>query len=234
IKEHHFKADIDAIIKASNRHTKLIFIANPNNPTGSWLTRDETLRLIHSIAPHTLLVIDEAYGEYAFDDPDIIGYQSALELVDQYPNLCVLRTFSKIHGLAGLRVGWGYASRDIINTLNRARSPFNLSTVAGWVASHAVSDDEHVEKSRLTNRTQQKRLQNGLQTLGIDSLQSAGNFILADFKTPERADLCVKKLLTQNIFIRSMRAYDLAQYVRISCGVEQQQKTLLQTLKNLL
>ncbi len=230
--EQGLKTDINAFNKAINKHTKAIFIANPNNPTGSWLTKEEIYLLVESTPPNCLLVIDEAYAEYAIDDPDISGYQSALDMVESYPNLCVLRTFSKIHALAGLRVGWGYMSSNIAQNINRVRSPFNITSISQGAAAQAITDTIHIKQSREHNRQERKRLTTALNEMGFQVKPSGGNFILADFKTQKNAQSCSAYLTDNHIFVRQMQAYGLAQHLRITIGLREDNEQLLRCLKD--
>ncbi len=161
-----------------------MFLANPNNPTGSMLPYDEVARLRAGLPPEVLLVLDSAYAEYV-ERPD---YDPGIKLVDAADNTVMLRTFSKIFGLGGMRIGWGYAPPAVIDVFNRVRSPFNVSIAAQAAAIAALAEPGWVEKGRAHNAEYRPKLAAGLQAAGIKVWPSEGNFVLADFATPERAE----------------------------------------------
>ncbi|MEM7072101.1 MAG: histidinol-phosphate transaminase [Pseudomonadota bacterium] len=228
------KLDVDAMLDMAGPRTKIVFIANPNNPTGSWLGHDDIIRLVEHLPPRCLLVIDEAYGEYAQGDPMAPNYRTALDLALHYPNLCVLRTFSKIHGLAGLRVGWGMMPEKIIQTLNRARSPFNVSSLAQIAAIAAIKDQDHIDHSRQINRDQRDRFSQRLHEMGIETLPSIGNFVLARFADEQRANACHSWLEKQHIHVRPMQAYGLRSDIRITVAIQSELDRLLDQLQAFL
>lgn len=227
--EHNLTTSVDEILGKVNSKTKLIFIANPNNPTGSFIAKPEIKRLIDNIPEDILLIIDEAYAEFALAEK---GYNSTIDMVDDYNNLCVLRTFSKIYGLAGLRVGWGYFPAHVTDVLHRVRGPFNVNSMAQIAAMAALSDDEFIEKSIAHNKKWLQYLVNELKDMGVKTCPSAGNFLLARFgKNAEEIRL---KLRKNGIFIRQMGAYSLPEYLRITVGLEDENKALCSFLAKII
>lgn len=206
--------DIDALIAAATPATRLIFVANPNNPTGTMVPLAELERLALAV-PQALVVIDAAYAEYAGDD-----YDGGAELAGRLPNVVMTRTFSKIYGLGGLRVGWGYASRDVIDVLNRIRGPFNLSQPALDGAEAAVRDRAHVDHARSENERLRGWLAAALAERGVPSDASYGNFILARFDDAATADACDAALKQDGIIVRKVGGYGLPNCLRITIGDE--------------
>lgn len=226
VPEPELVADVDGILRSVRNTTRIVFLANPNNPTGSWLPATELARLAKRLSPRVLLVIDAAYAEYQ-TDPD---YQDGHRLVEECDNVVMLRTFSKIHGLAGLRVGWAYGSSSIVEVLHRVRGPFNTSVVAQAAAAAAIGDDEHVQKSVEENSHQRTRLTEGLTGLGLAVMPSAGNFVLARFESDDAAAAADAALRSQRIFVRGMAAYGLADCVRITVGTGKAVDAVTETL----
>lgn len=204
--------DVDAILAACNDKTKLVFVANPNNPTGTMIGGNDLARLADGLPAQTLLVIDGAYAEY------VEGYDGCARLVDQRDNVVMTRTFSKIYGLGGMRVGWGYGPQHVIDVLNRIRGPFNLSTPAMAAAEAAVRDTEFVERCRADNATQRAWLAEALAEIGVPSDTSTANFILARFADAEEAIACDKYLKEQGIIVRLVTSYGLPNCLRITVG----------------
>ena len=192
-----FHYDLDALKKLLGRKTKVVFLANPDNPTGSWFSEKDLLPFLDAAPKDTLVVLDEAYAEYV----DAPGYQDSLALRKKYPNLVVLRTFSKIYGLAGLRVGYGLARPDLVEYLDRVRAPFNVNHVAQAAAAAALGDTEHVARSRALVLEQRPVLSARLAELGATVVPSQGNFVLADFPgRPSKA--LFEDLLREGVVMR--------------------------------
>lgn len=225
--ETNLKADVDAILSSVSENTKIVFLANPNNPTGSYLPWSEVARLHSSLPENVLLVIDEAYYDYV-EYPD---YKSGITLANSTSNVLVTRTFSKAFGLAALRLGWAYGSAEIIDALNRTRGPFNLTgpTLAAGIA--AVGDDEFLSNSVRFNNSELKRLQEALTGIGLKVYPSAGNFILVDFDTQERASSADEFLRVNGISVRAMGAYGLSNCLRISIGLEEANDAVIKNLE---
>lgn len=207
-------ADVDAILEACSEKTRLVFIANPNNPTGTMLSNREVTRLADGLPAGALLVLDGAYAEY------IEGYDGGASLVDKRNNVVMTRTFSKIYGLGGLRVGWGYGPANVIDVLNRIRGPFNLSSSAIAAAEAAVRDTAFVDKCRTENARMRKWLTNALLPLGIQCDVSQANFILARFADEAEAEACNLALANEGLIVRQVEAYGLANCLRITIGDE--------------
>ena len=205
--------DIDALIAAATPQTRLIFVANPNNPTGTMIGLPELERLARAV-PQAILVIDAAYAEY------VEGYDGGAELATRLPNVVMTRTFSKIYGLGGLRIGWGYGSRDIIDVLNRIRGPFNLSNAALEAAEAAVRDREHVARCQAENARMRAWLAEALAEKGVPSDTSTANFILARFADVETASACDRALQAEGLIVRQVAGYGLPHCLRITVGDE--------------
>jgi histidinol-phosphate aminotransferase len=214
VQERERTADVDAILAACNRRTKLVFIANPNNPTGTMISAAEIARLAESLPPQALLVLDGAYAEY------VEGYDAGAALIDQRDNVVMTRTFSKIYGLGGLRIGWGYGPKHVIDVLNRIRGPFNLSTTQLETAEAAVRDQDFVAKCRTENTRMRSWLANALAEVGVPSDTSMANFILARFASQEEAEACDAFLQKQGLIVRRVAGYKLPHCLRITIGDE--------------
>lgn len=206
--------DVDAVLAAITEKTRLVFIANPNNPTGTMLGGNELRRLAAGVPQSALLVLDGAYAEFAED------YDAGLSLVDEFPNVFVTRTFSKLYGLGGLRVGWGYGRREIIDVLNRIRGPFNLGEGQMAAAIAALNDAEHVEKSVSENARLRVWLREALAAIGVPSDPSHANFLLARFASPELANGADAQLQADGVIVRRVGGYGLPNCLRITIGDE--------------
>lgn len=206
--------DVDAILDAVSEQTRMVFIANPANPTGTMLPEDELRRLIENLPAHVLLVHDGAYTEFAE------GFDGGASLVDAYPNVVMTRTFSKIHGLGGLRIGWGYAQREVIDVLNRVRQPFNLSQPQLAAAEAAIRDVEYTAWCQTENARWRAWLRDELVQLGIGCDESFANFVLARFADPTEAEACDKALREDGILVRRVGGYHLPECLRITVGDE--------------
>jgi histidinol-phosphate aminotransferase len=206
--------DVDAMLAACTDKTRLVMLTNPGNPTSTMIGMAEIERLAEGIPPKCLLVIDSAYAEFAGD------YDGGARLVEMRDNVVMTRTFSKIYGLGGMRVGWGYAPRWIIDVLNRVRQPFNLSTVALAAAEAAVRDQAWVTKCREDNARLRAWLAEALAGFGVPSDTSMTNFVLARFGSVDEATACNDYLLSQGIIVRPVPGYGLPEALRITVGDE--------------
>jgi histidinol-phosphate aminotransferase len=206
--------DVDAILAACNRRTRLVFVANPNNPTGTMVGQSELRRLAEGLPPQALLVLDGAYAEY------VEGYDAGAALIAERDNVVMTRTFSKIYGLGGLRVGWGYGPKPVIDVLNRVRGPFNLSTAALAAAEAAVRDRAWVARCRTENARWRDWLARTLAEMGVPSDISTANFILARFADAAEAEACDAHLRAEGIIVRRVSAYKLPHCLRITVGDE--------------
>jgi histidinol-phosphate aminotransferase len=177
--ELELRVDVDAMLARVTSKTRIVFVANPNNPTGTWISRGQLRRLHAALPAHVLLVIDSAYAEYMRDS----DYEAGAKMVEEFPNVVMTRTFSKAYGLAGLRVGWAYCPHSVVDVLNRVRGPFNVSVAAQRAAAAAVRDREHLERAIAHNAHWRAWLTAELRALGLDAGDSAGNFLLVPFRS---------------------------------------------------
>ncbi len=206
--------DVDALLAAVTKRTRLLFIANPNNPTGTMIPLSEVERLAQKLPRHVLLVLDGAYAEYAD------GYDGGAALVDARENVVMTRTFSKLYGLGGLRVGWGYGPQHVIDVLNRVRGPFNLSNVQLDVAEAALGDAAHITRSVSENARLRDWLADRLTGLGVPTQKSHANFVLGQFRDAEQAAACNAALLGEGLIVRQVASYGLPDCLRITVGDE--------------
>ncbi len=216
--ERNLAADVDAMLAAVSPRTRIVFLANPNNPTGSLLPQNEVRRLRAGLPPDVLLVLDAAYAEYV----ERRDYDPGAELVDAGDNTVMTRTFSKMFGLGGMRLGWCYAPAAITDVLNRVRSPFNISLAAQAAGIAALAEPGWVEAGQRHNAEQRAALTNALQDAGIKVWPSEGNFILADFGTPDAAAGADAALRARGVIVRAMNGYGLAHCLRISVGTAEE------------
>lgn len=221
VNDDNFGHDLTAMQQAVDETTKIILIANPNNPTGTWSNFKGILNLLNSVPKNVIVVIDEAYAEYI----DTAGYESCIPYLNDYPNLVVTRTFSKIYGLAGLRVGYSLSSPEIADLMNRVRHPFNVNNLAIQAAVIAIKDTEHVERSRQMNNEQMLFLKREYQNLGLNVIDSIGNFITVEF--PGVAGDLFEYLLRRGIILRPLGPYQMPEFLRISVGTPEQNEQLL-------
>jgi histidinol-phosphate aminotransferase len=231
-RESELTADVENILASVTERTKVVFLANPNNPTGTYLPIDEVRRLRERLPSHVLLVLDAAYAEYVRRN----DYEAGLELVATTPNTVMTRTFSKIHGLAGLRIGWAYCPEDVASALNRMRGPFNLSTPAIAAGTAAIEDTAHMEASAAHNDTWLAWLESEIPKLGLRVTPSVGNFLLIHFGTNPRhgAAACDAFLKSQGIILRRVAGYGLPDALRITVGTEEENKKVLAALAQFL
>ena len=231
--ETNLTTDVDALLAAVTPKTRLVFVANPNNPTGTSLPLDELKRLHAGLASDVLLVIDAAYAEFVSAN----DYEAGVELVSSFKNVVMTRTFSKIYGLASLRVGWAYCPAAVADGLNRIRGPFNVSAPAIAAATAAMKDGNFTDKARTHNDTWRPWLEEQLAGLGMIVTPSVGNFVLARFapnKTEngqaETANAAEAYLADRGIFVRNMAGYGLPDALRISVGSEDGNRAVIKTL----
>ncbi len=226
VPERDLTADVAAILAAVSPATRLVMLANPNNPTGSMLPRGGLERLQAGLPPGVLLVIDAAYAEYV-DRPD---YDPGIALVDAGENTVMTRTFSKIFGLGGLRLGWAYGPPAIIDVLNRVRPPFNVSLPAQQAGVAALAEPDWVETGRAHNRAERTRLAEALTGYGIRVWPSEANFVLADFGTAEAAQAADAALRQRGILVRAMASYALPHCLRITVGTAEENGLVIDAL----
>ena len=218
VPERDLTADVDAILAAVTPATRLVFLANPNNPTGSMIPTAQTNRLRAALPPSVLLVLDSAYAEYV-DRPD---YDPGTALVEATENTVMTRTFSKMFGMGGLRLGWAYAPVAIVDLLHRVRGPFNASVAAQEAGVAALAEPGWVETSRTANAAERARLAAALRAAGILVHPSEANFLLADFTTTARADEADAHLRRRGIIVRRVAGYGLPTCLRITVGLPEE------------
>ncbi len=223
-----FGHDLIALSKCITDATRVLFIANPNNPTGTWLKRDELKAFIEKLPSHVIVVVDEAYFEYVTE----AEYPDAVQWLPQNPNLLVTRTFSKAYGLASLRVGYGVCQPELADVLNRVRQPFNVNSLAQTAALAALQDDAHLQKSVSTNTEGLRQLETGLTQLGLDFIPSVGNFISVN--TGRDAGAVYEALLHEGVIVRPVANYGMPNYLRISVGLAEENLRTLEALGKVL
>jgi histidinol-phosphate aminotransferase len=216
--ERNLTTDVDSLLAAVTPETTIVFVANPNNPTGSLLPQSEMERLRAGLREDILLVLDSAYAEYVEAD----DYDAGAKLVDAGENTIMLRTFSKIFGLGGMRVGWGYGPPAVIDAINRVRGVFNVNLVAQAAALAALAEPGWVEMSKAHNTLWRAKLAAAMERAGVTAHPTEGNFILADFATAPRAAAADALLKTRGIIVRAMGAYDLPHCLRVTVGTEEE------------
>jgi histidinol-phosphate aminotransferase len=210
------RVSVEAILGAITERTRVILVTNPGNPTGTRLTDAELARLTQAVPEHIALVLDAAYAEY------VAGFDGGASLVGDRPNLLMTRTFSKIYGLGGLRIGWGYAAREMVEVLTRIRQPFNLSGVQLAAAEAAIRDRVWVERCAALNAEQRARLTGALRQLGLSCDESETNFVLARFASPAEAQAAHGALAEDGIIVRPVAGYGFPEALRITVGTAEQ------------
>jgi histidinol-phosphate aminotransferase len=223
-----FGHDLEAFARSLRPDVSLIFIANPNNPTGTFLTADPVEAFIARVPPHVIVAYDEAYYDYM--DPALRG--DARRWLEKYPNLLVCRTFSKAYGLAGLRAGYALSSPEVADLLNRVRQPFNNNSLALLAAEVALADQEHVRRSVELNNRERARLTREITALGPRVLPSQANFVAVDFG--REAKPIHQGLLEKGVIVRPMASYALPNFLRVSIGTEAENDRFLSALKDVL
>ncbi len=223
----NFAHDLDGFLKAITPKTKLIFIANPNNPTGTLIHKDALHAFIHAVPHHVLILLDEAYDEYLSAE-----HQSeAISWLAEFSNLIISRTFSKAYGLAGLRVGFGLMHADVADILNRVRQPFNVNAIAQAAAVASLADDDFVARSYAANTAGMVQITQGLTKLGLSYIDSYANFV--SFKI-ENAALINQKLLQNGIIVRPIANYEMPDYLRVSIGLFSENAKFLEVLSKII
>ncbi len=227
----NYEINTQEILKEINKNTRIIFFANPNNPTGLIIEKVDLINMLKKIPSRIVVVIDGAYAEYVTDKK----FSDGLDLVNQFPNLIITRTFSKIFGLAGFRIGWAYSSKFIIDIMEKIRGPFNVNQVAQKAGSMILQNRDFFEKSILHNNKWKKWTIENLNNLGLKTLLSHGNFLLVQVNIKNiTAKQIVKRLEGYGIKIRYMEGYNLKNHVRISIGLGKDLKELIKYLKIIL
>lgn len=219
--------DLEAMLAKVTDRTKVIWVCNPNNPTGTIVSAEALTTFLDSVPKHVMVVLDEAYAEYVTD----LSYSNGIELLNNYPNLVVLRTFSKIYGLAALRIGYGVASPEIINLINQVREPFNTSRVAQAAALAALGDQEYVQNCRNLNSNGILQLQGEFKRLGLEAFPAHGNFIMVNVRKP--AVEVFDSLLRKGIIVRAGHSR-YPSYIRVTVGSTEQNESFITALEQVL
>lgn len=220
--------DLDGFLAAINAKTKLIFIANPNNPTGNFLSHDEIAAFLANVPPQVLVVLDEAYTEFTEPNKRV----NSFELLQKFPNLIISRSLSKAYGLAGLRIGYAVSNPEIADLLNRVRQPFNCNSLALASAVAVMNDDEFVKKVAENNRLEMARYEAFCTAQGLEFIPSSGNFITIDFKRP--AAPIYDALLREGVIVRPIAGYGLPNHLRISIGLPEENDRFFTALLKVL
>jgi len=230
--ETNLTVDVDQMLSLVTDKTKMVFIANPNNPTGTYLPIDELRRLHSALPKHVILVLDAAYAEYVRKN----DYEAGIELVSSNENVVMTRTFSKIYGLAGLRLGWLYGPEHVLDALNRVRGPFNVNAIAIAAGVAAIKDKAHIETSVEHNQIWLEKLSTEFEQLGLEVTPSVGNFLLITFPTDENknADAANEYLLSKGFVLRKVGSYGLPKSLRMTVGTEEANMGVLNALKEFM
>ena len=221
--------DLDAMLAAITDKTRLMFIANPNNPTGTWVNSSRLRAVLEQVPEHVIVLVDEAYFEYGEPVDD---YPDASQWLGDFPNLIVTRTFSKAYGLAALRIGYALSHPDVANLLNRVRQPFNNNQLALVAAETALADGDYIKKSIDVNTTGMEYLVKSFDDMGLEFIPSLGNFICVDFE--QDADPIYQELLKAGVIVRPVANYGMPRHLRISIGTESENKKFVHELGRIL
>jgi len=231
VKEKNYKVSIDEILKKVTDKTKIVFIANPNNPTGTYLSKQEILRLREKLRSNILLVIDDAYFEFMNKD----DFSSGLEIFKNSANVFITRTFSKIYGLAGLRLGWGYASKEIIDSMYKIKPPFNVNRTALAVGVEAIKDSEWTQQAIKHNLVWTKKIFSVLKENNIETNIPTANFFLMNFdKAKVNAEEAFETLISKRLILRKMDQYKISNSLRLTIGDEVANEHFIKTIKDIL
>jgi histidinol-phosphate aminotransferase len=225
-----FGHDLQAMAAAIESDTKIVFVTNPNNPTGTWNPADELIEFLDAVPEQVLVLLDEAYFEYVKVD----DYLSGIGLLNRYPNLVVARTFSKAFGLAALRVGFGVSSPELAGIMNRIRLPFNVNSFAQAAALAALKDEAHLQEAVATNDRGMALITSELESLGLEYIPSAGNFLSFKVPTGVSAHELYEQMLALGVIIRPIASYGMPDYLRVSIGTDAENRTFLTALKKVL
>jgi histidinol-phosphate aminotransferase len=223
----YYGHDIKGMVRAIDEKTRILFVVNPNNPTGTYIHDRDFHYLMESVPPHVLVVVDEAYAEYITQ----ADYPCTLSYLPKYPNLIITRTFSKAYGLAGLRLGYSISSAAIADILNRARLPFNVNIMAVKSGCAALKDREHVEKTIALNKIGMQQCINELAQFKLNIIPSIGNFITIEV---DDAQNLYQKLLLEGVIVRPLAAYHLPKHIRVTIGTFEQNERFLRTIYKLI
>ncbi len=232
IPEDNLKMDVDAVLARVTGQTRLVYVANPNNPTGTYLSADELKRLHAGLPASALLIVDAAYAEYVGKN----DYDAGFEMVEDFDNVVLTRTFSKVYGLASLRVGWAYCPQHVAETLHRVRLPFNVNIVGQRAAIAALEDRAHTDQSIRHNEKWRDWLTKNIRSLGLGVTESAGNFVLIRFPTtPEKTAEDADRFLTsRGLILRKLKSYKLPDCLRLTVGTEEANLAVFEALSQFI
>lgn len=225
---HRYQFNVDEILSAVTDRTKLVYICSPNNPTGTYISKSEVEKLLDLLPNHILVVFDSAYSHFATNE----DYTDGLEFVRSGYPLIVLQTFSKIYGLAGLRVGFGAAPESIIKSILGVKEPFNVNSIAQAAAAAAITDEVHVEHSKQANTEGREQLYKALTEIGLPYIESMGNFVLVEFGS--RAKKVYEELLKQGVIVRYGGIWGMLEYIRISIGTHEENSILIEAIRSIV
>tara|TARA_B100000029_G_scaffold515480_1_gene622680 strand:+ start:1757 stop:2869 length:1113 start_codon:yes stop_codon:yes gene_type:complete len=217
--------DLKGMQDSIDQDTRVIFIANPNNPTGTWVSKNDLESFLVSVPEHVLVVLDEAYFEYVQEE----SYPNGVDLLEHYPNLIITRTFSKIYGLAGLRVGYSVSSPEIAEILNRIRQPFNVNSFGYAAAIAVLENDTFVRESCELNQREMVKITKELKRLNLSWIPSVANFLAIDLQRP--ADPIVQHMLQNGVIVRPIGNYDMPNFIRVTVGLERENRRALKALE---
>ena len=222
------RIDLDAFLEKINDRTKIIWLCNPNNPTGTIVTEEEQRAFIKKVPKDVLIILDEAYYEYAVGG----DYPNSIKLLNEFDNLLILRTFSKAYGLAGLRVGYAISNKDIIGYINRVRGPFNTSAAAQVAAIAALNDQDFIENSIKSNKEGKEYLYSIFEEMGLEYIPTYANFMMVKINIP--SDQVFKALLKKGVIIRSGDIFGMDDWIRVTVGTMEENKIFIQALKEVI
>jgi len=225
----NYKISVDSICNQITEATKLIFLANPNNPTGTYMNRNEIVNLMNQIPNHIVLVLDGAYAEYVMEE----DYDKGFSLVEEFANILFTRTFSKSYGLAGLRIGWSYGSSHVSSILNKVKGPFNTTLVSQEIAIAALKDQDHIDRVAKANIEVKNWFEKELRLLNIQTKSSVANFSFLE-TTLDKADKIAKHLMNDGILVRQLDSYNLPHCLRITIGTKSEMELTIKSLQKLL
>lgn len=226
----NYAHDLDAMAAAINDKTRVVFVTNPNNPTGTWINKNDLINFLDKIPANVLVLLDEAYFEYVQN----AEYPDGLSLLPAYPNLVVARTFSKAYGLAAMRVGYGASSVEVADLLNRVRPPFNVNSLALVAATASLSDDGYVQRSIAENSKGMQQLEAAFNELNIEYIPSVANFIAFKIPSPLKAAEVFQQLLAKGVIVRPIAGYEMPDYLRVSIGTAQENQGFIEALTQVL
>lgn len=224
--------DLPAMQGAITDKTKVVFIANPNNPTGTWIGKDSLAEFLKAVPANVLVVLDEAYFEYAYADSAAENYPNGIELLNEYPNLIVTRTFSKAYGLAGLRIGYSVSDANVADVLNRVRQPFNANSLALRAAEIALTDDDYLALGVKTNEEGMQQLIAGFNELSLSFIPSVGNFICVNVGA--EAMKVYDDLLYEGVIVRPIANYEMPEFLRVTIGIKEENSRFIMALRKVL